>query len=71
MKPHELSDLADPNVAAGVLASLRWKPDQQIINPFGEHVWLKQMPGYITDCCFASEPCDRHAGPTDKEKQDD
>ena len=41
--PEEYADLLAPGVAEGVLESLRWKPDQQIINPFGEHVWLKQV----------------------------
>jgi hypothetical protein len=40
-----------------------------VVNHFGEHMWLKRMPpepphlshGYITDCCFIDEPCDHHA----------
>jgi hypothetical protein len=43
------------------LASLRWKADMPVVNHFGEHMWLKQMPGYITDCCFIDEPCERHS----------
>jgi hypothetical protein len=52
-----MSDLTLPGL---ILEDLRWKPDQAIINPFGESVWLKQMPGYITDCCFTDSPCVRH-----------
>lgn len=44
-----------------ILEDLRWGPDQAIINHFGESVWLKQMPGYITDCCDTDSPCERHA----------
>ena len=48
-----------------ILRDLRWKEDMKVINPFGEHVWLKpyvkngQRIG-ITDCCFVSEPCSHH-----------
>jgi hypothetical protein len=57
---------AVPEIAAEVLAGLRWGPDQKIVNYDGEEVWLKQVPrtpelhGYITDCCFAAAPCERH-----------
>lgn len=44
-----------------ILEDLRWKADQAIINHFGESVWLKQMPTYITDCCFTDAPCEWHA----------
>lgn len=60
------ADLRDPAVAAGVLDSLRWTADQQIINHDGEHVWLKGVSatatakGYITDCCLVQFPCERH-----------
>jgi len=43
-----------------ILEDLRWGPDQAIINHEGESVWLKQMPGYITDCCFTDSPCKNH-----------
>lgn len=46
--------------ARAVLESLRWKPDTVIVNHFQEKVWLKQMPGYITDCCPFESPCARH-----------
>lgn len=49
-------------VAEGVLNALRWKADTQIINHEGEHVWLKQIEGGITDCCYVAEPCERHEG---------
>ena len=63
----------DPAIAAGLLASLRWNADQQIINHEGEHVWLK--PTYnadgnrrgITDCCFVSDPCAHHRALESKE----
>jgi hypothetical protein len=48
-----------------VLDELCWKEDQAVINPFGEHVWLKphfvdgQRTG-ITDCCFVDDPCEHH-----------
>jgi hypothetical protein len=44
------------------LEALRWKADQLVTNPFGERVWLKQMPDGLTDCCDADDPCERHAG---------
>ena len=44
-----------------LLASLRWRADQIIINHFGERVWLRECEGGITDCCLAAEPCDYHA----------
>ena len=52
-----------------ILDDLRWKPDQAVINRFGESVYLKQMKssdglpfGYVTDCCFTGTPCQRHRG---------
>jgi hypothetical protein len=47
--------------AAELLKSLRWGPDQVVLNPFGERVWLKSCPGGITDCCPADDPCEYHA----------
>lgn len=44
-----------------LLDSLRWKADQVITNHAGERVWLKQIPGGITDCCSADFPCEHHA----------
>lgn len=52
---------------AATLAKLRWREDMAVINPFGEHVWLK--PCYdangarigVTDCCSVDDPCPRHA----------
>jgi len=43
-----------------ILEDLRWRADQAIINYEGESVWLEQMPGYITDCCYTDAPCERH-----------
>jgi hypothetical protein len=51
---------------AEFLESLRWKEDMLVTNHFGDRVWLKPciQDGKrigITDCCFAEEPCERHA----------
>jgi hypothetical protein len=52
--------------ADATLSLLRWAADRCVINPFGEHVWLKQVtatesiPAHITDCCPVDEPCERH-----------
>lgn len=56
------------------LKSLRWREDMIVTNDFGERVWLKPLlvneryeedPNGrrigITDCCFADDPCLRHA----------
>lgn len=49
-----------------LLDALRWDVDQCVVNPFGERVWLKACHDAsgrrigITDCCLASEPCERH-----------
>jgi hypothetical protein len=48
------------------LDDLRWKEDMAVTNPFGEEVWLKPLIVNgerigITDCCFVSDPCPRHA----------
>lgn len=53
-----------------LLRFLRWGADSQIVNHFGEHVWLGQRwtcrvetreeNGYITDCCFVDAPCSYH-----------
>lgn len=60
-----------PEVAVGLLASLRWECDSQIVNHFGEHVWLGPCLNSegerigITDCCFVADPCQRHGGRAD------
>lgn len=51
--------------ARELLSKLRWKEDSLIVNDFGETVWLKAcfLKGErigITDCCFASDPCNWH-----------
>lgn len=43
-----------------ILEDLRWKAGQAIINPFGESVYLKQIPQGLTDCCFTGTPCEDH-----------
>jgi len=47
------------------LDALRWKADMKVINYFGGYVWLKPLIVKrkrigITDCCFVSNPCQRH-----------
>jgi hypothetical protein len=45
-----------------ILEDLRWHADQLVMSPtYGELWWLKQMPGYITDCCPEEFPCEKHA----------
>lgn len=64
--------MSEKLTATEVLQSLRWGPDRQVVNPFGDHVWLKQMPpllpslpkGYVTECCFVDNPCDHHRSQT-------
>lgn len=59
----------DQTMPEMLLEDLRWKADQAIITPFGESVWLKQVTGeeaglshgYLTECCFTDDPCERHA----------
>lgn len=55
--------MADPHT---LLSSLRWGPDQMIVNHFGESVWLKKIEGEsgITDCCLVAEPCEHHSALT-------
>ena len=45
-----------------VLESLRWRADMKVISPDEPDVliWLKQMPKYLTHCCYADEPCKHH-----------
>jgi len=49
-----------------LLKLLRWLPDQQITNHYGEHVWLKILMNEknervgITECCKTDNPCGRH-----------
>jgi hypothetical protein len=69
-----------PDVARGMLASLRYREDTQVINHDGDHVWLKRITleecterfvaagiaperaySYLSDCCYVTEPCERHA----------
>lgn len=56
----------DPLAAAATLSRLRWDADSCVVNHFGDRVWLRpfivdgERVG-ITECCFADEPCDRHA----------
>lgn len=65
---HHADLTAHPEDAVEILAALRWKADQLVVNHEGDRVWLKSMPplpsmthGYITDCCFVEVPCERHA----------
>ena len=44
-----------------ILDDLRWKAGQAVINPFGESVYLKQVPNGLTDCCSTDDPCGEHA----------
>jgi hypothetical protein len=47
---------------AALLAAMRRAPDTIITEPvFGDRVWLKQIPGGLTDCCLADDPCEYHA----------
>lgn len=57
-----------PSAIDALMRSLQWQADDAIINPDGDHVWLK--PSYhpetgkrigITDCCLVSNPCEHHA----------
>ena len=61
--------MSDPSI---LLASLRWGPDQMIVNHFGESVWLRKIEdgSGITDCCLVSEPCPDHAGLTNSAPRD-
>lgn len=48
-----------------LLESLRWKADKLVKNHFEEWVYLKKEyldtgMGYLTECCSARYPCDRH-----------
>ncbi len=57
--------LVEKEMYSKTLENLRWKEDMDIINHFGDHVWLKPLfvDGKrvgITDCCFVSNPCPRH-----------
>lgn len=43
-----------------------FEADTKVVNPFGEHVWLKQKhqsnnESYLTDCCLVGAECDHHA----------
>lgn len=54
------------NVPEALLEELRGGPDRLWTNYDGELVWTKSAgpsfgPGGFTDCCFADEPCERHA----------
>lgn len=51
----------DGGEAETLLSELRWTADRIITNYEGERVWLKKIPEGLTDCCFASEPCEFHA----------
>lgn len=46
------------------LQTLRYGPDQIIVNPFDELVWLAAFESGgtsgITDCCLVAEPCNYH-----------
>jgi hypothetical protein len=53
-KSHDLS------VLQSFLDALRWKADDHIVNHEGEHVWLRSVPGGITDCCPYEAPCPEH-----------
>lgn len=52
--------MSDMEKLADLRASLCWHSDMVIENHFGERVWLRNIPGGITDCCLASQPCDYH-----------
>ena len=58
-------DEVTPKEAPGLLASLRWDVDQDIVNHDGEHVWLRPCINNgvrigITDCCFYDYECEHH-----------
>ena len=52
--------------AARILSALRWGVDDRIVNHDGEEVWLRDAGPtgkggrFVTDCCFADDPCDHH-----------
>lgn len=52
---------------AHMLETLRYGPDQIIVNPFDEQVWLAgyAIEGYVqqglVDCCLTEAPCNYHA----------
>lgn len=60
--------MSNPSWAERTLQTLRYGPDQIIINPEGEQVWLAGITWGdhvcqrgLTDCCLADSPCNYHA----------
>ena len=52
-------EIVDPNE---LLKALRWCEDMIVVSPdTGERVWLKRVPGGLSDCCDAAYPCEYHA----------
>lgn len=54
-----------PSQAERILQTLRYGPDQIIVNPFDEQVWLASFTTPrgqrgLTDCCLTSAPCAYH-----------
>ena len=52
-----------------MLDDMRWGPDMVILNYDNERVWLKQIEGGITDCCFEEEPCEHHAAVAQRQRR--
>lgn len=56
----------DKKEAELLLSALRWKENMVVTNDFDERVWLRPLLDKerkrigITDCCFESDPCERH-----------
>jgi len=62
----DLAENATPDEARRLLSSLRWREDMIVVTPFDQVMWLG--PCYdrggkrigITECCFVTDPCDKH-----------